>query len=355
MRLIYVTALAGALAISPLTLAHHSDAGIDDNSEITLVGKVTEFRWRQPHVYISIDVIENGAPVNWDIQLIALNILARQGWNAKSLVPGDEVVVNANPAMNGKPYAKLLSITKADGSPVAVDPGTPENSSAKTASLAGKWTAQRPETSARREPPPPPPAHEEAPACNTGFDCYFRTNLVLTEAGKAAAAAYHPLSSENPESTCVGRPTPSALVSARGYLLEFDLSAAEQKILIRSEWFNELRTIWMDGRPHPDASVTLVTGHSIGHWEDDTLVIDTRNFDDHRSPYQIGVPSGSQKHVVERYRLNDDGTSMRAEFMLEDPEFIAEPFNDGKDLYFAPHMEMLATDCDPENTGRFLN
>jgi hypothetical protein len=133
------------------------------------------------------------------------------------------------------------------------------------------------------------------------------------------------------------------------------LSDEEEKILIRSEWFNELRTIWMDGRTHPDASETLVTGHSIGHWEGDTLVVDTRNFDDHRSPYQIGVPSGSQKHVVERYRLNDDGMSMQAEFMLEDPEFLAESFTNRKNLYFSPHLEMFATDCDIGNTSRFLN
>ena len=62
-----------------------------------------------------------------------------------------------------------------------------------------------------------------------------------------------------------------------------------KKIIFRSEWFDEKRTIYMDGRKHPDNAETFVTGHSIGRWEDDTLVVDTRNFDDHRSPYQVGV------------------------------------------------------------------
>ena len=72
-------------------------------------------------------------------------------------------------------------------------------------------------------------------------------------------------------------------------------------IYIRSEYFDEERTVYMDGRSHPDSSQRFDRGHSIGRWEGDTLVVDTANFADHRSPYQIGVPSGAQKHVVERY------------------------------------------------------
>lgn len=356
MKAILYMTIAVALAYGPSTSAHHSDAGIDDEKVVSLQGSVTGFRWRQPHVYISLDVEENGETENWDIQLIALNILSRQGWHAKSLVPGDKVALEVNPASSGRPYGKLVSILRADGSAVAVNPAATAREVAKATSIAGRWTAQRP-TPANGKPPPPPPPRKPAsgsgPLCSSGFDCFFRTNLILTAAGKAAANAYDPLSNENPESTCVGRPTPAALVSSRGYLLEFDLMASE-KIVIRSEWFNEERTIWMDGRSHPDAAETFATGHSIGHWEDDTLIVDTRNFDDHRSPYQIGVPSGSGKHVIERYRLNDDGLSMWAEFTLQDPEFIAEPFTDGKNLYFAPHLEMVRSDCDLENTGRFL-
>lgn len=356
MRIIQFAAVIGFLAFSGWAMAHHSDAGLDDNTEINLKGTVTDFKWRQPHVYISMDVIEDGEPVNWSIQLIALNILTRQGWSGDSLESGDEILVSVNPAINGKPYGKLTSIQRADGSPVAVAPESTEAaySHVRTNSLDGIWTAHRPSGASA---PPPPPREEtpnDAPPCTSGFDCFFKTNLVLTDAAKQAMAAYDPLSDENPEATCIGRPTPAALVSARGYLLQFDLSDAEEKILIRSEWFNELRTIWMDGRDHPDASETLATGHSIGRWEGDTLVVDTRNFDNHRSPYQIGVPSGSQKHVVEKYRLNEDGRSMQVEWTLEDSEYIAEPLTHRNTLFYGPHLEMHGSDCDPENTGLFL-
>ena len=83
-------------------------------------------------------------------------------------------------------------------------------------------------------------------------------------------------------------------------------------------------------------------------------MIDTTNFTDHRSPYQIGVPSGPQKHVVERYRLIENSTRMAAEFMLEDPEYIAEPLTHQRELIYSPHDEMYRHNCDSEAASRFL-
>lgn len=308
-RLSAAVAATSMLVWSCHLAAHHSDAGIDQDTVLSLEGRVTEFSWRQPHVYLAVEVIEDGQPVEWNIQLPGINSLARQrGWTADSLVPGDEVFVRINPAADGRRYSKLASIQRRDGTPVEPPPENSARPQALATSLAGNWLADR---------------ARSGPSYPGGFDGFFHAQLVLTAAGEQARDSYEPLSSENPESTCVGRPTPSAFVSTTGYLMQFDLSDPEEQILIRSEWFNEERTIYMDGRDHPDSAQTFVTGHSTGRWEDDTLVIDTRNFDDHRSPYQIGVPSGRQKHVIERYRLIENGAAMHAEFVLEDPEYLA--------------------------------
>ena len=96
-------------------------------------------------------------------------------------------------------------------------------------------------------------------------------------------------------------------------------------------------------------------GHSIGWWDEDALVVDTANFTDHRSPYQMGVPSGAQKHVVERYRLNEEGTRMIVEFTLEDPEYIAEPLTHSRELIYSPQVELSSYDCDPEAARRFMS
>ena len=82
--------------------------------------------------------------------------------------------------------------------------------------------------------------------------------------------------------------------------------------------------------------------------------MDTTNFADDRSAYQNGIPSGAQKHVVERYRLHEDGTRMTAEFSAEDPEYFVGSFTHSRDLVYSPHLEMTPYDCDLEATRRFL-
>ncbi len=110
----------------------------------------------------------------------------------------------------------------------------------------------------------------------------------------------------------------------------------------------------MDGREHPPADERTHEGHSIGWWEDDVLVVDTRNFADDRSPYQNGVPSGAQKHVIERYRLHDNGTHMTVQFTLEDPEYIVGSMSYERILRYSPHLQMTPFDCDLEATRRYL-
>ena len=333
----YTAALAAAAILAGPLAAHHSDAGMDMESVVAFEGTVTEFAWRNPHVYVVVETEQSGEPVQWELQMGPVNVISRRGWRRDSLVPGDEVTVRAIPMANGRPYGLLRSVEK-EGFSLAATADAPEVTPPAT-SLAGKWLTDR--STVQRYP--------------GGFDGFFHALLTLNDKGRAAQAEFDALSAENPESTCVGRPTPAALVSTGLYLMEIDLSQQEEVVIFRSEWFDEVRTVYMDGREHPDPSERFVTGHSIGHWEGDTLVVDTANFEDHRSPYQIGVPSGGQKHVVERYTLTESGTHIDLEFILEDPEFLAEPMVHSRQLIHSPHLEMLHGECDPENTSRWVN
>ncbi len=317
--------------------AHHSDAGVDMSSIVAFEGTVKQFVWTNPHAYFVVESQQGGKVVQWEVQMGATNILSRRGWSRTTLLPGDKVTVRAHPAQDGRHYSILESVDKAGGLQLAAVEGVPATTPPAT-SLAGRWLTDR--ASVKNYP--------------GGFDGFFRALLTLNDKGKAAQAAFNPLSADNPEATCVGRPTPSALLSSGSYLLEFEVKPAEKIITMRSEWFNELRTIYMDGRKHPDPSVRFATGHSIGHWEGDTLVVDTANFADHRSPYQIGVPSGGQKHVVEKYKLTKDGTHIDVDFMLEDPEYLAKPLLHQRQLIHSPHMKMYPSDCDADSTKRFL-
>ena len=81
-------------------------------------------------------------------------------------------------------------------------------------------------------------------------------------------------------------------------------------IYMVSGFMNSLRIVYLDGRSHtePDIVVRTFNGESIGHWEGDTLVVDTRHFRaDHHWMDQGGVsiPAGEQLRIVERIKSGE--------------------------------------------------
>jgi len=340
--------LPAAIVLAAPAWGHHSDAGLDMESVKRIDGVVTEYSMRNPHTYLTIATTDaSGTTVEWTVQMGAAISLARRGWTRESLSIGDRVSATVHAAIDGRPYGLLDVIEREDGTVL----GTARNRatgepvlttlavSASTDSLEGIWMAKS----------------SELKFYPGGFDGFFNAELKLTPKGAAAQAAYEAFSSDSPEAQCIGRPTPAMLVASNLFPLQIEIDEDRQVILIRFEFWDEERTVYMDGRPHPDISERFHSGHSIGRWDGDTLVVDTTNFTDHRSPYQIGVPSGAQKHVVERYRLIEGGTRIAVEFVLEDPEYIAEPLTHARELIYAPQLELSPFDCDPESASRFLS
>jgi hypothetical protein len=92
-----------------------------------------------------------------------------------------------------------------------------------------------------------------------------------------------------------------------------------------SGFMNSFRTVFLDGREHtdPDLAVNTANGESIGRWEGDTLVVDTRYFvPDHHWMDQGGrsIPAGSKLHIVERMRLLKDVDKLEIAYTMTDPE-----------------------------------
>ena len=85
-------------------------------------------------------------------------------------------------------------------------------------------------------------------------------------------------------------------------------------IMILVEMVHDVRSIHMDGRPHLQANVRQWMGDSIGHWEGDTLVVDTTNFTD-KTRFR---GSGESLHVVERFTRLDLGTILY-KVSIDDP------------------------------------
>ncbi len=94
-------------------------------------------------------------------------------------------------------------------------------------------------------------------------------------------------------------------------------------ILMIHGFENQVRFIYMDGRPHPDPDFTLPSfnGDSIAHWEGKTLVIDTRNLEPEHHWIQAGVPVGEALRIIERWTLADDGKTFDVELTMTDPQY----------------------------------
>jgi hypothetical protein len=93
-------------------------------------------------------------------------------------------------------------------------------------------------------------------------------------------------------------------------------------IYMISGFMNSVRTIFLDGRKHtdPDLVVRSFNGESIGHWEGDTLVVDTDGFVDDHHWLDNGIPATDQMHIVERIRLINNGATMEIGYTISDPK-----------------------------------
>ena len=321
--------LPAAFILAASAVAHHSDAGYDQTRIIGFEGTVTRYAWGNPHTTVYIETPdENGELVEWGVETGSTPIMSRSGWSRDSFMPGDVVSVRAHPDRRHRSHAMMISIEKADGS-VWIQDESDTVATASAASLDGIW---------------------KGIGSTTGPFSRALDAMPLTSAGEAARASYN-FQEESPIRDCRPPPPPGSTVGSSVYLNQFDIE--DDRVIIRSEFFDAERTVYLDGRAHPENGERTNLGHSVGRWEGDTLVVDTVLFAEHRSSNGTGVPSGPNKHVVERFSLSEDGTRMIVEVELDDPDYLEGTFTGSKELLYAPQLELFRYNCDPELSRRF--
>jgi len=135
-------------------------------------------------------------------------------------------------------------------------------------------------------------------------------------------------SQEDPQANCL----PSGVPRGAPYpwrMIQTPTHEAASHIFILFEGnIHSYRQIFMDGRPHPEDPDPTWFGHSIGHWEGDTLVVDSVGFNDRFWFDYLGHPHTEQLHIVERYTRNDMDT-LRIEVTIDDPGAYEKPFTVG--------------------------
>jgi hypothetical protein len=137
----------------------------------------------------------------------------------------------------------------------------------------------------------------------------------------------------------------------------FQIVQTPSYVVIVAEMVHDARIIRMDGTPHVDARVTGWMGDSRGHWEGDTLVVDTSNFNDHGwiatnsvADRLLGVPHTSALHVVERFTRIDPNT-IDYRMSVDDPPVYSAPWTVAYPLTRDDGYQVFEYACHEGNTA----
>jgi len=114
-------------------------------------------------------------------------------------------------------------------------------------------------------------------------------------------------------------------------------------VMLGSTGGDSPRQIFLDGREHPKEMNPTWLGHSVGHWEGDTLVVDTVGFNGLGWIYG-GYPMTEALHVIERFRRIDLG-HMETEMTMEDPPVLRKPWTQKRVLNLDPKEDVEENVC----------
>ena len=98
-------------------VAHHSfSVEYDSEKPVKVTGAVTKLEWTNPHARLYVDVVErDGTTTNWNFEMASPNILERNGWSRRAVMPNDEVVVEGYGGRVAVDRGIANSVTFSDG------------------------------------------------------------------------------------------------------------------------------------------------------------------------------------------------------------------------------------------------
>ena len=335
MKKIATLLLACPLLVTPAApaLAHHSASAFDTRQEVTVTGTVTQYRFANPHVYLTVQVKkDDGSVATMEVEAGAASVLNGLGFNKESVKVGETVTITGNPGR--REPAKLLlgkDLYKRDGSYVPLNISSRSVYDAKVnataTSIAGTWFPPR-----------------------TEFFGFMGAagKWPLTERGRAAVKSVDPKATTQKDCIPLGAP---ALMF---YPVASTIEVQKDRVLLKVDWMDTERTVWLDGRAHPPATQTFLHGHSVGRWEGKTLVVETTNFRDHAMGTSASLPASSQKKLTERFTVGEDGKTLVYSGTIEDPVYLTQPMQWSGKWEYRPGMPHSNQKCDVEVARRFL-
>jgi hypothetical protein len=143
--------------------------------------------------------------------------------------------------------------------------------------------------------------------------------LKVTQRALDEVKKFIPAKQRSPAEACI----PPSMTYVMQSPFPMEVHIASELIVIKSEYYDMVRIIFMDGRKHPGPDVLHTKpGHSVGHWEGDELVVDTTHIAA-ATMLNNGFNHSDDMHVVERFKVSPDGNTLWVTQLYEDPAVFA--------------------------------
>ena len=337
-----LAALIAATCIATVASAHHSFAPyFDIKKPVSISGKVTQFEARNPHSYLHIEAVdENGKTQQYVCESHGYTQLSRNGITPQMLKVGTQVRVEGSQSRSDVHRCFFTDLYFPDGRVLNVNGRTDAQAVAAghaadkaRRDIFGTWLlAPMP----NRSTSGPQPMIES-----------------MTPAGKAAVAKYNPFK-DDPVFRC----DPVAVRRVWGAPgTPLSITREGDRVILRHEWMDVKRIVYLNLHEHPKSGPRTSLGHSIGHFEGETLVIETGNYAPGVLNQYVEVPGQPTRGLlhsaaltsVERVHLDAARQRLVVEFALKDPEYFTRDF-DPSSLEYAPSdLTLEPFKCSPES------
>jgi len=117
-----------------------------------------------------------------------------------------------------------------------------------------------------------------------------------------------------------------------------------------SNFNNSFRQVFLDGRDYSDPDLVIYTynGESLGHWEGETLVVNTRYIETHNHFIDTGIPISEEFRVQERMRLLENGEILQIEYIMTDPVNWVGEWRSTKQWLRVDYTDIGEVECLPD-------
>lgn len=337
--------LSAMIATAPAWSHHGSNSQFDQSKSIEISGVITKLRFVNPHSYVYFDVTNDDGTVDgWRCEMRAAAVLKRSGWSEDMFEPGTVIHIDGVPARREPHGCYVNSLQLGDGPVIeryeqlddaedeAYAPDRPATLANGQPNISGDWAA-------------PQRLLQEGEVRRRAARGFGGFEYPVSEAGAAAAANFE-RNRDNPRYHC------QAVNILADWVFDQHVNRIEQTdttITLSYGFMDIVRTIHLDIDEHPRNITPSRAGHSIGHWEDNTLIVDTVGFLPGYLDGRNGVMHSDQLHVVERFEFDPDELSLVRTYTAEDPLYLDGSF-ERRDAAFLSPTPFEPYDCDDLTT-----